>query len=41
MVLGGSWPPSELNTMPFDEYLTWYNLAYERHQAQEKANSEA
>jgi hypothetical protein len=36
VVLGGGWGPSELNTMPFNEFLRWYNLAYDTHKEREK-----
>lgn len=41
LILDGGWPPSELNNMPYSEFLTWYNLAIETHEAREKARAEA
>ncbi len=35
-VLEGGWPPSELDAMPFCEYLTWYNMALETNKEREK-----
>lgn len=39
LVLDGGWPPSELETMKFQDFLGWYNQAILVHEAREKAHN--
>ncbi|MFD2179545.1 GpE family phage tail protein [Veronia pacifica] len=36
LVFGGGWPPSQMDSMPIDEFLNWHDIAIERNKNQHR-----